>query len=140
MFLKTWGLLSQRCAGPIRLEVGRFKAGPFHSERRLSESSQVGNAGAEEESRSRRKTQLFLFSRVNPAAPRPPPSPAPILETPPTTPAGQVRLVSPGFLSGGPRSAPEFQLALMFSPQLRRLRKSGRWSSTKGPRTLWALA
>uniref|UniRef100_A0A8C5NF63 Multiple PDZ domain crumbs cell polarity complex component n=1 Tax=Gouania willdenowi TaxID=441366 RepID=A0A8C5NF63_GOUWI len=29
------------CIGPIKLEVGRFKAGPFHSERRLSQSSQV---------------------------------------------------------------------------------------------------
>ncbi|KAF7666688.1 hypothetical protein LDENG_00096410 [Lucifuga dentata] len=29
------------CVGPIKMEVGRFKAGPFHSERRLSESSQV---------------------------------------------------------------------------------------------------
>uniref|UniRef100_A0A3B3D392 Multiple PDZ domain protein n=1 Tax=Oryzias melastigma TaxID=30732 RepID=A0A3B3D392_ORYME len=28
------------CIGPIKLEVGRFKAGPFHSERRLSQSSQ----------------------------------------------------------------------------------------------------
>uniref|UniRef100_A0A8C1V7T0 Multiple PDZ domain crumbs cell polarity complex component n=1 Tax=Cyprinus carpio TaxID=7962 RepID=A0A8C1V7T0_CYPCA len=33
--------LLKSCAGPIRLEVGRFKAGPFHSERRLSQSSQV---------------------------------------------------------------------------------------------------
>uniref|UniRef100_A0A8C4IJ28 Multiple PDZ domain protein n=1 Tax=Dicentrarchus labrax TaxID=13489 RepID=A0A8C4IJ28_DICLA len=29
------------CVGPITMEVGRFKAGPFHSERRLSQSSQV---------------------------------------------------------------------------------------------------
>uniref|UniRef100_A0A665XEY4 Multiple PDZ domain crumbs cell polarity complex component n=1 Tax=Echeneis naucrates TaxID=173247 RepID=A0A665XEY4_ECHNA len=29
------------CVGPIKMEVGRFKAGPFHSERRLSQSSQV---------------------------------------------------------------------------------------------------
>ncbi|KAF5904626.1 multiple PDZ domain protein isoform X10, partial [Clarias magur] len=28
------------CVGPIQLEVGRFKAGPFHSERRLSQGSQ----------------------------------------------------------------------------------------------------
>uniref|UniRef100_A0A8D3D4Z9 Multiple PDZ domain crumbs cell polarity complex component n=1 Tax=Scophthalmus maximus TaxID=52904 RepID=A0A8D3D4Z9_SCOMX len=28
------------CVGPIKMEVGRFKAGPFHSERRLSQSSQ----------------------------------------------------------------------------------------------------
>lgn len=34
-------LVSQRCVGPVKLEVGRFKAGPFHSERRLSQSSQV---------------------------------------------------------------------------------------------------
>uniref|UniRef100_A0A671WV42 Multiple PDZ domain crumbs cell polarity complex component n=1 Tax=Sparus aurata TaxID=8175 RepID=A0A671WV42_SPAAU len=31
------------CVGPIKMEVGRFKAGPFHSERRLSQSSQVIN-------------------------------------------------------------------------------------------------
>uniref|UniRef100_A0A3Q1G3F9 Multiple PDZ domain crumbs cell polarity complex component n=1 Tax=Acanthochromis polyacanthus TaxID=80966 RepID=A0A3Q1G3F9_9TELE len=29
------------CVGPIKMEVGRFKAGPFHSERRMSQSSQV---------------------------------------------------------------------------------------------------
>ncbi|XP_044039683.1 multiple PDZ domain protein-like isoform X4 [Siniperca chuatsi] len=29
------------CVGPIKMEVGRFKAGPFHSERRLSQSSQM---------------------------------------------------------------------------------------------------
>ncbi|KAF3837010.1 hypothetical protein F7725_004474 [Dissostichus mawsoni] len=29
------------CVGPINMEVGRFKAGPFHSERRLSQSSQL---------------------------------------------------------------------------------------------------
>uniref|UniRef100_A0A3P8NE97 Multiple PDZ domain crumbs cell polarity complex component n=1 Tax=Astatotilapia calliptera TaxID=8154 RepID=A0A3P8NE97_ASTCA len=29
------------CVGSIKMEVGRFKAGPFHSERRLSQSSQV---------------------------------------------------------------------------------------------------
>lgn len=29
------------CVGPISMEVGRFKAGPFHSERRLSQSSQM---------------------------------------------------------------------------------------------------
>lgn len=44
----TFKNLSQRCAGPIKLEVGRFKAGPFHSERRLSESSQVRNDGGRE--------------------------------------------------------------------------------------------
>ncbi|KAF4110514.1 hypothetical protein G5714_007545 [Onychostoma macrolepis] len=33
--------LLKSCAGPIRLDVGRFKAGPFHSERRLSQSSQI---------------------------------------------------------------------------------------------------
>ncbi|XP_016106993.1 multiple PDZ domain protein [Sinocyclocheilus grahami] len=33
--------LLKSCAGPIQLDVGRFKAGPFHSERRLSQSSQV---------------------------------------------------------------------------------------------------
>uniref|UniRef100_A0A3Q3FL28 PDZ domain-containing protein n=1 Tax=Labrus bergylta TaxID=56723 RepID=A0A3Q3FL28_9LABR len=27
------------CDGPIKMEVGRFKAGPFHSERRLSQNS-----------------------------------------------------------------------------------------------------
>uniref|UniRef100_A0A667Z7E0 Multiple PDZ domain crumbs cell polarity complex component n=1 Tax=Myripristis murdjan TaxID=586833 RepID=A0A667Z7E0_9TELE len=31
------------CVGPIKMEVGRFKAGPFHSERRLSQTSQVIN-------------------------------------------------------------------------------------------------
>lgn len=54
----------QRCSGPITLEVGRFKAGPFHSERRLSESSQVGNVGAAEEPLSFRRTRtpsLFFF-------------------------------------------------------------------------------
>uniref|UniRef100_A0A8C1RRK7 Multiple PDZ domain crumbs cell polarity complex component n=1 Tax=Cyprinus carpio TaxID=7962 RepID=A0A8C1RRK7_CYPCA len=35
--------LLKSCAGPIRLDVGRFKAGPFHSERRLSQSSQCKN-------------------------------------------------------------------------------------------------
>lgn len=34
-------LVLQCCVGPIKMEVGRFKAGPFHSERRLSQSSQV---------------------------------------------------------------------------------------------------
>uniref|UniRef100_A0A3Q1G9H0 Multiple PDZ domain crumbs cell polarity complex component n=1 Tax=Acanthochromis polyacanthus TaxID=80966 RepID=A0A3Q1G9H0_9TELE len=29
------------CVGPIKMEVGRFKAGPFHSERRMSQSSQT---------------------------------------------------------------------------------------------------
>ncbi|XP_069561184.1 multiple PDZ domain protein isoform X2 [Brachyistius frenatus] len=29
------------CVGPIKMEVGRFKAGPFHSERRLSQSSEM---------------------------------------------------------------------------------------------------
>ncbi|XP_051580173.1 multiple PDZ domain protein-like isoform X2 [Myxocyprinus asiaticus] len=33
-------------AGPIKMEVGRFKAGPFHSERRLSQSSQISGAGS----------------------------------------------------------------------------------------------
>ncbi|XP_034019902.1 multiple PDZ domain protein isoform X2 [Thalassophryne amazonica] len=33
------------CIGPIRMEVGRFKAGPFHSERRLSQSSQMSEMG-----------------------------------------------------------------------------------------------
>uniref|UniRef100_A0A3P8V6V4 Multiple PDZ domain crumbs cell polarity complex component n=1 Tax=Cynoglossus semilaevis TaxID=244447 RepID=A0A3P8V6V4_CYNSE len=32
------------CVGPIKMEVGRFKAGPFHSERRLSQSSQISDA------------------------------------------------------------------------------------------------
>ncbi|XP_018615210.2 multiple PDZ domain protein isoform X3 [Scleropages formosus] len=39
------GLL-KRCIGPICLEVGRFKAGPFHSERRFSLSSQVSETGS----------------------------------------------------------------------------------------------
>uniref|UniRef100_A0A3Q1IYC0 Multiple PDZ domain crumbs cell polarity complex component n=1 Tax=Anabas testudineus TaxID=64144 RepID=A0A3Q1IYC0_ANATE len=34
------------CMGPIKMEVGRFKAGPFHSERRLSQSSQVIETGS----------------------------------------------------------------------------------------------
>ncbi|XP_052456856.1 multiple PDZ domain protein isoform X6 [Carassius gibelio] len=38
--------LLKSCAGPIRLEVGRFKAGPFHSERRLSQSSQTSETGS----------------------------------------------------------------------------------------------
>ncbi|XP_056103104.1 multiple PDZ domain protein isoform X3 [Rhinichthys klamathensis goyatoka] len=38
--------LLKNCAGPIRLDVGRFKAGPFHSERRLSQSSQISETGS----------------------------------------------------------------------------------------------
>ncbi|XP_053475099.1 multiple PDZ domain protein isoform X6 [Ictalurus furcatus] len=34
------------CVGPIKLEVGRFKAGPFHSERRLSQGSQLSEGGS----------------------------------------------------------------------------------------------
>uniref|UniRef100_A0A3P9PXV0 Multiple PDZ domain protein n=1 Tax=Poecilia reticulata TaxID=8081 RepID=A0A3P9PXV0_POERE len=34
------------CVGPIKMEVGRFKAGPFHSERRLSQSSQMSETGS----------------------------------------------------------------------------------------------
>nr|XP_015201303.1 PREDICTED: multiple PDZ domain protein isoform X18 [Lepisosteus oculatus] len=34
------------CIGTITLEVGRYKAGPFHSERRLSHSSQVSETGS----------------------------------------------------------------------------------------------
>ncbi|XP_049423695.1 multiple PDZ domain protein isoform X3 [Epinephelus fuscoguttatus] len=34
------------CVGPIKMEVGRFKAGPFHSERRLSQSSQMSESGS----------------------------------------------------------------------------------------------
>ncbi|XP_028985124.1 multiple PDZ domain protein isoform X3 [Betta splendens] len=34
------------CMGPIKMEVGRFKAGPFHSERRLSQSSQMSEIGS----------------------------------------------------------------------------------------------
>ncbi|KAM4714598.1 multiple PDZ domain protein isoform 3-T3 [Anableps anableps] len=34
------------CIGPIKMEVGRFKAGPFHSERRLSQSSQMSETGS----------------------------------------------------------------------------------------------
>ncbi|XP_056617919.1 multiple PDZ domain protein isoform X3 [Triplophysa dalaica] len=33
--------LLKSCSGPIRMEVGRFKSGPIHSQRRLSHSSQV---------------------------------------------------------------------------------------------------
>ncbi|KAL4641509.1 multiple PDZ domain protein isoform X4 [Arapaima gigas] len=39
------GLL-KRCIGSIHLEVGRFKAGTFHSERRFSLSSQVSETGS----------------------------------------------------------------------------------------------
>uniref|UniRef100_A0A4W6EBV0 Multiple PDZ domain crumbs cell polarity complex component n=1 Tax=Lates calcarifer TaxID=8187 RepID=A0A4W6EBV0_LATCA len=45
------------CVGPIKMEVGRFKAGPFHSERRLSQSSQVIYHS------SRRKTFNSLFQK-----------------------------------------------------------------------------
>ncbi|KAK7169919.1 hypothetical protein R3I94_000225 [Phoxinus phoxinus] len=38
--------LLKNCAGPIRLDVGRFKAGPFHSERRLSQCSQISETGS----------------------------------------------------------------------------------------------
>ena len=41
--LKIMFPVLQCCVGPIKMEVGRFKAGPFHSERRLSQSSQVIN-------------------------------------------------------------------------------------------------
>ncbi|CAG5929276.1 unnamed protein product [Menidia menidia] len=34
------------CVGSIKMEVGRFKAGPFHSERRLSQSSQMSETGS----------------------------------------------------------------------------------------------
>ncbi|KAM6909367.1 multiple PDZ domain protein [Xenentodon cancila] len=34
------------CVGPIKMEVGRFKAGPFHSERRMSQSSQASETGS----------------------------------------------------------------------------------------------
>ncbi|XP_051799674.1 multiple PDZ domain protein isoform X6 [Acanthochromis polyacanthus] len=34
------------CVGPIKMEVGRFKAGPFHSERRMSQSSQMSETGS----------------------------------------------------------------------------------------------
>ncbi|XP_066507175.1 multiple PDZ domain protein isoform X2 [Hoplias malabaricus] len=33
------------CVGPIKVEVGRFKAGPFHSERRMSQGSQMSEGG-----------------------------------------------------------------------------------------------
>ncbi|KAM6949617.1 multiple PDZ domain protein [Aplochiton taeniatus] len=35
------------CVGSITMEVGRFKAGPFHSERRLSQSSQMSETSRE---------------------------------------------------------------------------------------------
>ncbi|XP_060720254.1 multiple PDZ domain protein isoform X9 [Tachysurus vachellii] len=38
------------CVGPIKLEVGRFKAGPFHSERRLSQVSQLSDGESCKES------------------------------------------------------------------------------------------
>ncbi|XP_065806535.1 multiple PDZ domain protein isoform X3 [Labrus bergylta] len=34
------------CDGPIKMEVGRFKAGPFHSERRLSQNSLMSEPGS----------------------------------------------------------------------------------------------
>ncbi|XP_062372034.1 multiple PDZ domain protein [Sardina pilchardus] len=34
------------CVGSISMEVGRFKAGPFHSERRLSQNSQLSETGS----------------------------------------------------------------------------------------------
>ncbi|XP_074480844.1 multiple PDZ domain protein isoform X4 [Sebastes fasciatus] len=34
------------CVGPITMEVGRFKAGPFHSERRMSQCSQMSETGS----------------------------------------------------------------------------------------------
>ncbi|CAN9509544.1 unnamed protein product [Ophioblennius macclurei] len=34
------------CVGPIKMEVGRFKAGPFHSQRRMSQSSQMSETGS----------------------------------------------------------------------------------------------
>uniref|UniRef100_A0A3Q0RMN0 Multiple PDZ domain crumbs cell polarity complex component n=1 Tax=Amphilophus citrinellus TaxID=61819 RepID=A0A3Q0RMN0_AMPCI len=40
------------CVGPIKMEVGRFKAGPFHSERRLSQSSQVMHCSFTEQDNS----------------------------------------------------------------------------------------
>ncbi|XP_072526790.1 multiple PDZ domain protein isoform X3 [Salminus brasiliensis] len=33
------------CVGPIKVELGRFKAGPFHSERRMSQASQLSESG-----------------------------------------------------------------------------------------------
>ncbi|XP_061665256.1 multiple PDZ domain protein isoform X2 [Syngnathoides biaculeatus] len=33
--------LLKRCVGSLKMDVGRFKAGPFHSQRRLSQSSQM---------------------------------------------------------------------------------------------------
>ncbi|XP_048827057.1 multiple PDZ domain protein isoform X3 [Brienomyrus brachyistius] len=38
--------LFKHCTGPIQLEVGRYKAGPFHSERRLSFGSQTSESGS----------------------------------------------------------------------------------------------
>ncbi|XP_034532121.1 multiple PDZ domain protein isoform X5 [Notolabrus celidotus] len=34
------------CVGPIKMEIGRFKAGPFHSERRMSQNSLMGESGS----------------------------------------------------------------------------------------------
>ncbi|KAL7841643.1 hypothetical protein SRHO_G00253340 [Serrasalmus rhombeus] len=34
------------CVGPVKVEVGRFKAGPFHSERRMSQGSQMSEGGS----------------------------------------------------------------------------------------------
>ncbi|KAM9426794.1 LOW QUALITY PROTEIN: multiple PDZ domain protein [Pholidichthys leucotaenia] len=43
---ETVAALLKCCVGPIKMEVGRFKAGPFHSERRLSQSSQMSETGS----------------------------------------------------------------------------------------------
>ncbi|XP_041820522.1 multiple PDZ domain protein isoform X3 [Chelmon rostratus] len=43
---ETMAALLKCCVGPIKMEVGRFKAGPFHSERRLSQSSQMSETGS----------------------------------------------------------------------------------------------
>ncbi|KAI4900868.1 hypothetical protein NFI96_019633, partial [Prochilodus magdalenae] len=42
---ETVAALLKSCVGPIKLEVGRFKAGPFHSERRMSQGSQMSESG-----------------------------------------------------------------------------------------------
>ncbi|XP_028845008.1 multiple PDZ domain protein isoform X3 [Denticeps clupeoides] len=43
---ETVAALLKCCVGSIILEVGRFNAGPFHSERRLSQSSQISETGS----------------------------------------------------------------------------------------------
>ncbi|ERE83920.1 multiple PDZ domain protein-like isoform 1 [Cricetulus griseus] len=53
--------------GTVTLEVGRIKAGPFHSERRPSQSSQVGRCGVYEQNQSTCEEELRDVPTVCPA-------------------------------------------------------------------------